>query len=243
MSEPKSMLDAWRQPGTFHYVLFCAGGMMAVLLAMVPYRFGFWAVLPIAVGLLGAFTRLGPILFALAVALALNFPPHLAFGRRALIHIPELIAAGGVLAYVIGHYRLQVIQLHAFAEGKKKAASDEPPRRRHPRWVTSAELGQALLALPTAAIFAQVVWVLLMGMHARLRWGLIWPFIVTVWILGIGFAVVGGAFSWWRRQQMTVEEATLFLQDQLWQDTRRDQRRVARWLAWAAARRTPENEK
>jgi hypothetical protein len=241
MSEQKSMLDSWRQPGTFRYVLFCAGGMAAVLLAMLPYHFGGWAVMPIAVGLLGAFTRLGPILFAVAVALALNFPPHLPFAHRGLLRIPELIAAGGVLAYVIGHYRLQVIHLHAFAEGKKEPGSDEPPRRRHPRWVTSAELGQALIALPTAAILAQIVWFLLMGMHAQFRWGLVWPFIVVVWILGMVFAVVGGAFSWRRRQQMTVEEATLFLQDQLWQDTRRDQRRVARWLAWAAARRKPEN--
>ncbi len=242
MSEPKSMLDSWRQPGTFHYVLFCLGGMAAVLLAMLPYRFGGWAVLPIAVGLLGAFTRLGPVLFAVAVALALNFPPHLPFAQRVLIRIPELVAAGGVLAYVIGHYRLQVIQVHAFAEGKKDPGSDQLPRRRNPRWVTSAELGQALLALPTTAILAQVVWALLVGMHARLRWGLVWPFIVAVWIVALGFAVVGGAFAWRRWQQMSVEEATLFLQDQLWQDTRRDQRRVARWLAWAAARRKPENE-
>jgi hypothetical protein len=241
MSEPKSILDTWRLPGTFHYVLFCLGGMTAVLLAMLPYRFGSWAVLPFAVGLLGAFTRLGPILFAVAVALALNFPPHLPFAQRALIRIPELIAAGGVLAYVIGHYRLQVIQLHAFAEGKKEPGSDQPPPRRNPRWVTSAELGQALLALPTAAILGQIAWFLLTGMHARLRWGLVWPFIVTVWILAVVIAVMGGAFAWWRRQQMSVEEATLFLQDQWWQDTRRDQRRVARWLAWAAARRKPEN--
>jgi hypothetical protein len=240
MSEPKSMFDTWRQPGTFHYVLFCAGGMVAVFLAMLPYHFRVWALLPIAVGLLGAFTRLGAILFAVAVALALSFSQHLPFGQRALLRIPELIAAGGVLAYAIGHYRLQVIQLHAFAEGKKEPASDQP-RRRHPRWVTSTELGQALLALPTAAIVAQIVWFLLMRMPARLRWREVWPFIVAVWILAIVFAVVGGAFAWWRRQQMTVEEATLFLQDQLWQDTRRDQRRVARWLAWAVARRKPEN--
>jgi len=241
MNEPKSMLDSWRQPGTFHYALFCAGGMVAVFLAMLPYQFRGWAVLPIAVGLLGAFTRLGPILFAVAVALALNFPPHLPFGRRALIRIPELIAAAGVLAYVIGHYRLQVIHLYAFAEGKKEPGSDQPPRRRNPRWVTSTELGQALLALTTAAIVAQIAWHLLMSMPAQFRWRSVWPFIVVVWILGIAFALVGGAFAWWRRQQMTVEEATLFLQDQLWQDTRRDQRRVARWLAWDAARRKPEN--
>jgi hypothetical protein len=242
MSDQKSILDTWRQPGTFHYVLFCAGGMAAVLLAMLPYQFGGWALLPVAVGLLGAFTRLGPILFAVAVALGLNFPPHTPFGQRALLRIPELIAAGGVLAYVIGHYRLQSIHLHAFAEGKKEPGSDQPPRRRHPRWVTSAELGQALIALPTVAIVAQIMWALLMGMRPQFRWHIIWPFIMTVWTLGVVIGVVGGAFAWRRRQQMTVEEATIFLQDQLWQDTRRDQRRVARWLAWSRARRKPENE-
>jgi hypothetical protein len=242
MSEQKSILDTWRQPGTFHYVLFCVGGMAAVLLVMLSYHFRGWAVLPIAVGLLGALTRLGPILFAVAVALALNFPPHQPFGQRALLRIPELIAAGGVLAYVIGHYRLQAIHLHAFAEGRKEPGSDEPPRRRHPRWVSSAELGQALIAVPTVAILAQITWHQLMGMPVQFRWGIIWPFIVTVWVLGAVMAVVGGAFAWRRRQQMTVEEATIFLQDQLWQDTRRDQRRVARWLAWAAARRKPENQ-
>jgi hypothetical protein len=35
---------------------------------------------------------------------------------------------------------------------------------------------------------------------------------------------------------MSVEEATLLLQDTLWLETRREQGRINRWLAWARLR-------
>jgi hypothetical protein len=35
---------------------------------------------------------------------------------------------------------------------------------------------------------------------------------------------------------MTAEEATLFLQDVLWKETRGEQRRLNRWSAWARLR-------
>ena len=39
----------------------------------------------------------------------------------------------------------------------------------------------------------------------------------------------------WRR--LSPEEAALFLQDALWHETRREQRRINRWRAWALRRR------
>ena len=41
----------------------------------------------------------------------------------------------------------------------------------------------------------------------------------------------------WRARQMTAAEGELSLQDTLWRETRREQRRLNRWLAWAELRR------
>jgi len=38
------------------------------------------------------------------------------------------------------------------------------------------------------------------------------------------------------RRQMTRAEAELMLQDILWRETRREQRRIGRWLAWSRNR-------
>ena len=46
-------------------------------------------------------------------------------------------------------------------------------------------------------------------------------------LLGL-FALLG--YRGWQRQ--SADEAALFLRDTLWAETRREQRRIQRWLAW-----------
>ena len=53
-------------------------------------------------------------------------------------------------------------------------------------------------------------------------WGL------TGLLLGL-WAVIG--YLGWRQQ--SADEASLFLRDTLWAETRREQRRIQRWTAWA----------
>jgi hypothetical protein len=44
-------------------------------------------------------------------------------------------------------------------------------------------------------------------------------------------------------RRMTPPEAGLYLQDVLWRETRREQRRLNRWLAWAWLRRRRREER
>ena len=43
-------------------------------------------------------------------------------------------------------------------------------------------------------------------------------------------------FRYWRRLQMDRVSAMLMLQDLLWHETRGEQRRISRWIAWKRLR-------
>jgi hypothetical protein len=59
-----------------------------------------------------------------------------------------------------------------------------------------------------------------------LAWAIAMPLIAVSTVLG---------YQRWRRR--TPNESLLFLQETLWTETRRDQRRLNRWLAWGKLRR------
>ena len=94
------------------------------------------------------------------------------------------------------------------------------------------------MALPIYAFVAQVL-----GRLLRLRVDALelspelWQALVLLWGLGVGVLVVAGVLGYIGRQQMTRREGRLWLQDLFWQETRRDLRRLSRWLAWARLRR------
>src|SRR5581483_9909399 len=94
-----------------------------------------------------------------------------------------------------------------------------------------------LLALPIWTGLAQVLWLVLPQTAGNP--GLIvpvWRVILWLWIFG-GIALLAtSGFAYWHRSTMSVEEATLFLQDTLWRETRGEQRRINRWFAWARVR-------
>jgi hypothetical protein len=47
----------------------------------------------------------------------------------------------------------------------------------------------------------------------------------------------------WRQRQHPPAIAALYLQDVLWKETRREQRRLHRWLAWARLEREAVEKK
>jgi hypothetical protein len=66
------------------------------------------------------------------------------------------------------------------------------------------------------------------------RW---WRLMVLVWLFGLMFLVAAGVLRYLGQRWVKPEEAALFLQDTLWRETSREQRRINRWIAWAARRR------
>jgi hypothetical protein len=83
------------------------------------------------------------------------------------------------------------------------------------------------------ALLAQGAW-LLLGTPRELhglspRWI---QFMLLVWVLALSVFIVGQLFRLIRLLQMDRITAKMVLQDTLWHETRREQRRIARWLAW-----------
>ena len=251
--EPETLADRWQEPGAATYTLIGLLALAVVLVVLVQRGLGVWALAPVAAGLIGGVMRVGPVLFLLALTVVADLLPHFPDGshRGALASVPDLVLCGAVLAYVIAHYRAQGMLWHILppdprrrepARGSGRPLFRRRPRivqpRRAPALVSSQEVIGALLTLPIFAALAQVIW---NGVpFERNNIGIlpsIWHGVVLCWFIGLGWLVTAGFLGYARRRQMTAAEATLHLQDELWAETRREQRRLNRWWVWGRLRR------
>jgi hypothetical protein len=64
----------------------------------------------------------------------------------------------------------------------------------------------------------------------------VWRGVLLVFVIGLTAAVLAGAAAYVAWASATPEEHLLYLQDQLWRETRREQNRVSRFLTWARLR-------
>jgi hypothetical protein len=64
----------------------------------------------------------------------------------------------------------------------------------------------------------------------------VWQFFVVVWAVATLLVVARGFLGYLGRLRASREESLLYLQDQLWTQTRGEQRRITRWLAWSRLR-------
>ncbi|MCI0463770.1 MAG: hypothetical protein L0Z62_43090 [Gemmataceae bacterium] len=179
--------------------------------------------------------------------------------RVRMLQPTDVALCASMLAYVVAHYRLQSLTRHVFPidprlrEPVPRAGAwspDHAPTRRRGRiiqqrrsWglVTPEEVGWLVLALPIPALLAQLLWNALNRQWNVLGLPVVVGRVVLVmWVLAVGGFIVAALLRQWRLRQFSSAEATLFLQDVLWQETRREQRRVNQWLAWAHLRRKEE---
>jgi hypothetical protein len=165
---------------------------------------------------------------------------------RPLLHVRDLALAIGLIAYVAANYRLQSLTAHILPPDPRQKRDQlrrlgrwwgreyEPmQQKRGARLLTPQEIAQFVLTLPLWAILGQAAWVVIAQ-----RWTLaVFPMrlhrlIALSWLLIVGAVTVGTILAHWRRRQMDPATAALYLQDTLWKETRREQRRTFRWLAW-----------
>lgn len=154
----------------------------------------------------------------------------------------ELALCAAALAYLAGHYRLLTLRASALPlDLRRRPPGTRPaaavPARRAPGSLTAAELGWLAMQVFAFTLLAPVLWYLLTrprqlaGLDARLE-----QLIVLLWTLLVGLFVAAHLFRSWRRRRMDCTTATLLLQDVLWHETRGEQRRIHRWLAWLGLR-------
>jgi hypothetical protein len=211
------------------------------------------------VGVLGIFfrARLSPMVALLALA-----APHLIEQYYAnqffnpdtrsmrFLDVADLLLCMAALTYFIGHYRLQglwfgVVPADARAArllspagtgvGSEGAEKPAPPRARSEQSLSAGELITLVFTVPAFALLADLA-----GLLLKRHWTLIdlperphWQqFLAVAWMLLLVMFLAAHALRYWRRLQMDRVSAMLMLQDILWNETRGEQRRINRWMAW-----------
>jgi hypothetical protein len=71
----------------------------------------------------------------------------------------------------------------------------------------------------------------------------VWRVLLIAWVLLTILGIVGIVGGYARLNAATPAESLLYLQDQLWRATRREQGSLNRWLAWVRLRAQRRREK
>jgi hypothetical protein len=263
-TQPQAAPSPPEKPGASlvrDYVLITLAALVVVFLLLFAGGPGLWALAPVAIaaaGVLGRWSS-GPPIFLIALTLLTvlsNFLQGLPLNyRHADSPVADVALAMAVLAYVAGHYRLCSAASHALPPDRRRALRPSAPRARG-RWLLPAEptkrtvgggseLVQLLMTVPVFALVAALLLVAL-RVHEAPRPSLladsVWQFFMVIWAVGTLLLIARGFLGYLGRAYASREESQLFLQDQLWAATRGEQRRAARWLAWARLRAQRKRE-
>jgi hypothetical protein len=238
---------AWLQRGALAYMIICLCALLLLFQVFQEREAGPWSFFPVFVGSAGVFLRWGIAPLALLAAIVLTMlvePNRMLFVSHAGFRVPDFLLCAAVMAYVLAHYRLTLIRA-PFPPERPHAKPNPPPtvQREQPEdafFISSRETGLLLLSLPLWAGLAQVVWPLLprtVGNPGLI--GPVWRVVAFLWLVGGIGLIMASAFDYAYRRRMSKEEATLYLQDLLWRETRGEQRRINRWFAWGRIKGRP----
>jgi hypothetical protein len=255
--------DRRAHPAVRTYTVVGLIALLVMIVEVVPNGLEWWGLVMVLIAIVALVTlwRVGPaVLLGCLTCLLVAQARSLAYlyGSRPLRFDPaDLILCGAALAFVVSHYRLQSLVHNVFPlepsrrKGKKVKADWEPrkppafllrhppspPPSRSPGLVTPWEIGHLVLMLPVWTLAAFVVWARLALQMPELEVSLpVWRLWLVSWMLGLTLAVLGTLFGYLRRALASPEENLLYLQDQVWRQTRSEQSRINRWLMWARRR-------
>jgi hypothetical protein len=169
-------------------------------------------------------------------------PPALLGGREGF-GLPELLLCAATWAYCAAHYRLLGVTRRIFPIDPRRRHRDSPHERRSPVLVDGREILTLLSALP---LWIAMAWLCRRWLDRRdteldidKRW---WQAMTLAWLFGMLFLIAAAFMRYAVRSLMRPDEAALFLQDTLWRETSREQRRITRWIAWARRRQQKKEE-
>lgn len=211
----------------------CLAALLVVGLGLLQLEMSFWILLPLLIGVAGvtARWRLAPLLVVLSVCFILTDTWLVTRYPRPLRPQELYLLCGGLLAYIATQFRLQGLAYTLVPRDPRKHAPKVGPPRREVAWQELAGLGISLLAcIVIAAIILAVL---------PRRWdhldlsGTTWRLLILTWLLGLSFWITTSLLGYLDQKRMLPEQALLYLQDALWEETRREQRRPNRRLAWA----------
>jgi hypothetical protein len=168
----------------------------------------------------------------------------------------DFLIAGAFLLYAAAYYRYLGLERHLFPLDVRKRPYAglgsaerrrliEEPQRRAPETVTLRELGTLGLAVPLWIGGAAALWQLAMPYQPqRYDFGLVlWSALKVLYLFGIPLLLFRAGIAYSNQCRAGRGESMMYLQEQLWRETRREQSRLNRWLTWARlrAQRRKEN--
>jgi hypothetical protein len=237
------------------YQVMCGMALAAILLIQVQQGLVMSGLVALLLGAAGVLlrARIGPVLVLLALVggqlvrqyFSAPWTVHLA------LDVQDVALCAAMLAYVAGHYRLLALWSHilppdprqryhkqAHAVVPLKRLGRIAPQHRPVAHLSRGELVWFVIQLPLFALMAQGVW-MVVGARRELhgfspRW---MQMLQLAWGLALCVFLAGQLFRYWRLWSMDPMTAQVLLQDALWHETRGEQRRIGRWLAWWKVRR------
>lgn len=237
--------DIWSSAESRTYALLGLGAVVLMLLCLLERGMASWAMAPFligAAGLMFAWRSAGVfLLLALLIVLHPRAGPRPGLSAQPLA---DMLLCGATLVYLAALYRLLGLRGKAFPtppQRKKAAAPPATGTAQIPPRNAEREIGTLLIAAPLCAGLAQICWELLPTSWAPLGLDLqVWRGLTLVWVLGVGVFLSASLLRYLGQSRMTHREALMVLQDVVWQETRREQRRIHRWLTWARLRKRKE---
>jgi len=169
--------------------------------------------------------------------------------------IEDVLLAGSLLTYFASQYRLFSLGTAAFPPDTRpnpRAKTGDEPEKRPESSVGPTELLWLGLTLLASLVLGVVMWRLTVEQWPITRLSPSdlrpafspWRYVLLIWLLGVGTLVLRGIFHTLRAYRSSEAEARMVLQDALWTETRGEQRRINRWIAWQRRRlsRRKENQ-
>jgi hypothetical protein len=231
-------------PAIRNYILLCMSALFLLVVCLAERGMEWWCLVPALIGSLTLLTQWvhGPplVLLSLTGLMGMSRPysrwSYFGLARFQTPTLMDLVLCVAVLGYVLGHYRLLALVRNIFPPDPRLPPG-EPSQRRSADLVTGWEMALVGLALPLHAGLALVVWALMMGEETPLDMSIeLWRVLRLVWAGLAVLTAAGIAASYLRQTTATTEESLLYLQDQCWRQTRREQSSLNRWLTWARLR-------
>jgi hypothetical protein len=261
MKKETTYFGLLKDPAVQVYLLGCLMGLGLVCLAQMARGEPILVLLVpvmLVVGLLGIFARFSPApLLLLVIVTGGELYTRRWYYYRSRPWLISLLDTNpldwllclGVLGYFLCQFRLQTLMSNIFPRDPRHRGEPAPGRsipyrrrrklvqRRASQTITVAEVVLALALLPVWTLLALL---LLFQLHTPPSlFGLeMWQcrLLMAAWVLFFVLLLARGTIGYWKWSTWSKDEALMVLQETYWRETRREQRRQYRWLAWARQR-------
>ena len=244
--------------GVRDYSLLSFASLLILGLVLFLEDLHLWALLPILVGCLSVLRAKGggPALTLFPLLLILAFRNWILgipwFYRIPSSPLPDALFGATLLLYVVAHSRLLTLRAHAVPGDARRGFAPKDERvqgrwllpatetKRPPGKVEPMEFVWLLASVPVFLGVAYFVWINVIVLGGTERF---WLFpeqrraLILTWMAGIALILGYTINGYLRRARASREESLLYLQDQLWDATRGEQKSITRWVTQARIRR------